>query len=394
MTFYEQDKATAVIKLYGRITEWYNNGEDFSNAFERLDSAYKNIIIRMHCYGGSVIEGTIIYNAIRNARAQVTVMIDGLSASMGTIIMLAADKVIAADNAMTMVHAPSSYVEGNAAKLKSALKALQVMEANFRKRYAEKTGKAEKDVAYLLDGQDHWMSAQEAKDLGLIDEVAPAVVKNIKALDTPTEALTEDVAYARYTALLENLPTATADSTPNPKPQTVPQPELSMKKLLISMFALAGVTEASTDEEVAAAMKTQMDGLKAQMATQAKAQVSSIIATAEQAAGRTYGDDYKAHLQKIGEMAGVETLQAMLGVAAAQPAAAVAPAAAPAPAVPQIVNLMGNATAGTGGAADRASWNWEKWMKEDSKGLEAMAAKDYTAFNALYKAEFGTEAPK
>lgn len=385
MRIYEQDKDTAVIKLYGRITDWYNSGEDFSNVFEQLDRTYKNIVIRMHCYGGSVVEGIVIYNAMLASRAEVTVMVDGLSASMGTIIMLAADKVVAADNALIMVHAPSSFTQGNAKAHKSGLKALETMEANFKKRYAEKTGKQEEEIAYLLDGEDHWLSAQEAKDLGLIDEVAPAVVKNIKTLDPEQQGLTEDVAYARFAALLTE--------TPNSKIQN--PTDTSMKKLLISMIALAGITEASTDEEVATAIKAQFDGLKTQLADLAKAQVNAVIATAEQSTGRPFGEDYKAHLQRIGETAGVATLQAVLGTSAQATASAPASTSAPAPAVPQIISMMGaGSTHGHAQANDRASWSWEKWQKEDPKGLEAMPTKDYTAFNALYKSEFGTEAPK
>src|SRR5688572_22619747 len=110
MFWYEQDSETAVVKMYADIGWWNTSANVFTSLLEQLDTKYKKIIVRIHCYGGGVFEGNAIYNSILNLKAHSTGRIEGVCMSMMTIVMLGFDKIEAADNAIVMVHAPSGVV--------------------------------------------------------------------------------------------------------------------------------------------------------------------------------------------------------------------------------------------------------------------------------------------
>jgi ATP-dependent Clp protease protease subunit len=162
MTYTQIDGNTGEMKIYGHISEWWNSAEEFTTVFEEMESKFNNIRIRMHCFGGSVFEGTVIFNAITKSRANVTIIVEGIAASMGSIILQAGKKRIIADNAFVMIHRPTGYTQGDSETHFNAGKMLQAMEKNFAKTYARRSGKPEGDVKKYLDGNDHWLSAEEA----------------------------------------------------------------------------------------------------------------------------------------------------------------------------------------------------------------------------------------
>jgi ATP-dependent protease ClpP protease subunit len=380
LTITEQDKDTAVVKFYGAIGDWYQNAEAFTSLFDPAGAKYKNILIRVHCYGGSVFEGNVIANSIQNAKPYVTMKIEGVSASMMSIVMLSANKVIIADNGLVMIHCPSGYTAGTAKEHQSTAKLLAKMEANAAKRYALKTGKPESEVRAWFDGNDHWFDAQEAKDAGLVDEIEPAVVKNITQLDKP-EASTPIVAvYNRYQALL-------TDETKIPT-----KTDISMKKTLITMFALQGVTEASSDEDVVKALAEKIQTPQPQAPpSNSKASAETVLASIEKYIGKPFEASARATLLGIGEKAGLEVMQgAMALMAPAAPVAEQTPTQAAAAGVPQVVSMIGGATA-TGAAPGRESWDWDTYQEKDPKALAAMEDSTPKVYNALFKAKYGVE---
>lgn len=382
MTFQEQDKNTAVIKMYCDIGWWETNAQNMSDTIERLSAIYANIIIRTHCYGGSVFDGNVIYNAIKSSKANITVRIEGVAASMMTIIMCAAATVEIAENGFVMVHCPSGYVSGTAKDMIAASKLLGSMEKNFVKKYTTKTGKPESEIKDLFDGTDHWFDAEDALAMGLVDKVIEPVVEDLAEIETPTAGTDPATIYNRYAALL-------ADASHNDLPISKTG---SMKRLLITMFGLEGVNEQSSDEQIAEAMKKKVDNLENQITAQATVHVDELIATAETTLGKPFEAAYKATLQTVGLKAGVPALQTMLGNSIPTPQAAALAPAASAPQTPVVMNLLaGAAGMPQGGANDRASWTWDDYQTKAVADLQAMSKANPTAFKALYKAKYGTE---
>ena len=375
------ENGQAVIKLYSSIGDWEASAENFTRVFEKADADNKEILIRLHCMGGSCFDGIAIYNTIRNSKAYVTVQIDGVSASMSSIIMLAAQKIIAADNALVMLHPPSTYAQGTSKELRKDAELLDKLQKNAIKRYSEKSGRPEAEIeATYFDGSDHWLDADEALAAGLIDEIIPAVVPNIKQLDKPANEKEMKAVYSKYTAML----------SPNLTP---PTPNYTaMKKLLITTFALSGLTEDSSDQAIADALQAKM---KAEppvagatppphQASVAKETAEAVLDSVEHMTGKAYEPSARATLAEIGEKAGLPAMRLAMGAVAG----AAANPAAHTPA-PKIVDMLGNNTKLA--ATDRAGWSFDEWQTKDAKGLAAL---EYDAFNAIYKDKFGVNAPK
>ncbi len=253
------NKDEVELKFYGEIGRWsLRSGKSFSQIFNEFDSKYKKIIIRLHCYGGEVFEGNVIYNTIANANAEVTIVIDGVAASMGSIIMLAGAKIKIAENGYIMIHNPSGGSWGNAASHLSAAKLLRSMERNFAKKYAAKTGKSEKDALKYFDGTDHWIDADEALAMGLVDEIIEPVVNNIKKLDkAEAKSIGVQAMCERFCALVDE------DSKPNNDKMD--------KQKLISHYNLEGVTAESSDTAIMEALDKKLKAEKdAKEAAEAK----------------------------------------------------------------------------------------------------------------------------
>jgi ATP-dependent Clp protease, protease subunit len=175
MKWYEiKSKADkAEIWIYEFIGEdfWTGGGVTAKN-FQKEIAEIKASQIDLHINspGGEVFDGITIYNLIKQHPANVTTYIDGLAASIASVIALAGNKVIMAENALYMVHNPSGMAIGTANDMRSLADVLDKVASTMVGTYVSKSGKSEKDVKALMDGET-WMTAQEAKDFGFIDEI-------------------------------------------------------------------------------------------------------------------------------------------------------------------------------------------------------------------------------
>lgn len=166
------------IDIYGDIgASWWGDSVTAAQFVKDLrEVTAANITVRINSYGGSVVDGIAIYNAIKRHSAKVTVSIDGLAASIASLIAMAGDEVEIADNAMIMVHAPWGGAYGNATELRAYADLLDTWAQAMSGSYAAKTGKTKDEIlALLTDGEDHWYSAQDALDFGLVDRIVDAV---------------------------------------------------------------------------------------------------------------------------------------------------------------------------------------------------------------------------
>ena len=101
---------TAEIRMYGYIGEWDEiQYMSFQNEFRTLVEQYTEITLRVNSGGGSVYEGFAIYDLLRNSKANITVIVEGIAASMASIISLAGDTIKMTENARFMFH----RVKGN-----------------------------------------------------------------------------------------------------------------------------------------------------------------------------------------------------------------------------------------------------------------------------------------
>jgi ATP-dependent Clp protease, protease subunit len=132
------------------------------------------LTVRINSPGGSVFDGVAIYNALKRHDARVTVWIDGIAASIASMIAMAGNEVVMPENAILMLHDPSALVIGTASDMRGMADALDKMKAGMVAAYRDKSGRDDAEIEALMAAET-WLSADEAVDLGLADRVEQPV---------------------------------------------------------------------------------------------------------------------------------------------------------------------------------------------------------------------------
>jgi len=122
--------------------------------------------------GGSVSAGMAIYDTMQFIRPAVSTLCVGQAASMGSLLLTAGEKGMrfATPNARIMVHQPSGGFQGQASDIERHAQDIIKLKRRLNEVYVEHTGRDYETIERTLD-RDHFMTADEAKDFGLIDKV-------------------------------------------------------------------------------------------------------------------------------------------------------------------------------------------------------------------------------
>lgn len=202
----------ADILIYGEIGGgWFSDPDQsvtakgFAADLKALGKV-KNLNIYINSPGGAVFEGQAIYSQLKRHAAHKTVQIDGLAASIASVIAMAGDTVIMPDNALMMIHRASGLCMGDAEDLRKTADALEKAEAGIVAAYALKTGKPTDELLALM-AEETWMTAADALALGFVDQASPAI---------PMTACATPEALARFKHPPAALLQASAPSVPNP----------------------------------------------------------------------------------------------------------------------------------------------------------------------------------
>lgn len=165
-----------VIDIYGEIVPESWRWEDEMSAMHFKDQLEKfsdveEITVNINSPGGAVFEGVAIYNMLKRHKAKVIVNIDGLAASIASVIAMAGDVVRIPSNSMLMVHNAMSMEFGNAKDMREAADLLDKITGTIRTTYLDKTDKINEATLTALMDAETWLTADEAKHYGLVDEV-------------------------------------------------------------------------------------------------------------------------------------------------------------------------------------------------------------------------------
>lgn len=129
--------------------------------------------------GGDVFAGLSIYNALREHNGTITVRVDGLAASIASIVAMAGDHIAMSPGTQMMIHKPSVLVAGNADDLDKAKSVLEAIEDGMVPIYMARTGLSQEKISEMLEAET-WMSPDQAVELGFADEVLAPVEKSEK----------------------------------------------------------------------------------------------------------------------------------------------------------------------------------------------------------------------
>ena len=140
--------------------------------FLEAEDPEKDIQLYINSPGGSVTAGMAIYDTMQYIKCDVSTICIGMAASMGAFLLAggAKGKRMALPNAEIMIHQPLGGAQGQATEIEIAAKHILQTKEKLNKILAENTGKALEIIAADTD-RDNWMTADEAKEYGLIDNV-------------------------------------------------------------------------------------------------------------------------------------------------------------------------------------------------------------------------------
>lgn len=180
----------AEIVIYAAIgQDFWGDGsmvsaKQFSDELKKIDSSVSELVIRLNSPGGDVFDGVAIYNRLKQFKAKKTVYIDGLAASIASIIALAGDEILIGEGALYMVHLPWTWAVGNRMDLDNTVNRLMDVEEQMVSIYSKKTGLDRAEVKALLEAET-WMDADQAIEKGFVskkvEESVPIAASAMKA---------------------------------------------------------------------------------------------------------------------------------------------------------------------------------------------------------------------
>jgi ATP-dependent protease ClpP protease subunit len=165
-----QNKAgeKAALYIYDEIGYWGDTAASLVDQLGKVDA--DEIDVHISSPGGDIFDGLAIYQALKSHKAKVTVKVDGLAASIASVIAMAGDTVIIAPKASMMIHDGWTMAVGNAAELRKTADLLDKQSAVIASVYADRSNR---DANFWRDQmrEETWYTAQEALDAGLVDEI-------------------------------------------------------------------------------------------------------------------------------------------------------------------------------------------------------------------------------
>jgi ATP-dependent Clp endopeptidase proteolytic subunit ClpP len=167
-----KNEKTAEISIYDEIGGWGISAKQFISELNTLEA--ENITLRIHSPGGEILDGNAIYNALVRHPANINVSIDGLAASMASVIACAGDTVTMASNGLFMIHNPWTMAAGESEELRKSADLLDKMKENIVGAYQKRTGLGKGELSDMMDAET-WMTADEALENGFIDSIGEKV---------------------------------------------------------------------------------------------------------------------------------------------------------------------------------------------------------------------------
>lgn len=169
-------KDACCILLYGDIGDYDDvRSGDIARELLEAEAQSGRIDVRINSNGGEIYAGIAIFNALRNSKADITIYVDGIAASMACVIALCGKPVQMSRYARLMLHSVQGSCYGNKDEMLGCIREIESLEDTLCEMYAARMGRDKDEIRSLyFDGKDHWLRADEALALGLIDGIYDA----------------------------------------------------------------------------------------------------------------------------------------------------------------------------------------------------------------------------
>jgi ATP-dependent Clp endopeptidase proteolytic subunit ClpP len=237
------DAPAAEVSIHDEIGSWGVTAKEFI-AELRAIAVQKPINLSLHSPGGEVFDGLAIYHALK-ARGNVNVRIEGLAASMASVIAMAGTRISMPRNAYLMIHNPSGFAMGESSDMRQLADLLDKLKGSLIAAYRDRTKKSDEDLTAMMDAET-WLTGEEAVAQGFADEVTDAVALSASAFKG-----------SRITAQLTHRPAALFDtSAPSTAHADHPTLTTEQMKALLALAKKIGIAFAdnATEDQILAAI--------------------------------------------------------------------------------------------------------------------------------------------
>lgn len=205
------------------------NSAEYIRSLIESNKNISEIEIYINSIGGYVDEGVSIYNLLKRQSVPVTAYIDGMACSIASVVAMAASKIVMPSNTTMMIHHAVGGCYGNAKEHREYAEQLEKISTASTNSYLVHAGEklTRETLEPLLDAET-FLTAQEAFDLGLCDEIVdPVDLTESKEIVVDAEQKKNPKAKQAAAELLKMLGTKVET---NPRPQTPPEPQAEPKE--------------------------------------------------------------------------------------------------------------------------------------------------------------------
>jgi ATP-dependent Clp endopeptidase proteolytic subunit ClpP len=271
----------AEVSIYDEIGFGGVTAKSFLAELKKLSG--QRVHLRINSVGGSVVEGAAIYNALRRHKGGLVVHIDALAASMASVIAMAGDETLIADNALVMIHNPWGMTMGDADELRKEADILDKLKATLVNAYVRKTGMEAEQVAQMMDDET-WLDATEAVALGFAD----AIEDGIEA----AASITPEAARARFDTFQNSMARKTTKTI---KAEEAAPAEVVAEPIVEAPVADEAV-DTSSEDTMNAELQAKVDALQADLA--AKVEADTVRAQADEVTAKEL-ETLKAEVERL-----------------------------------------------------------------------------------------------
>ena len=219
------DDKTGELTLYGEISDvtWWGDEVTPKQFKEDLDALgdIETLNVYINSPGGDVFAGQAIYSMLNRHKAYKKVYIDGLAASIASLVAMAGDKIIMPANAMMMIHSPWTFAFGNAQEFRKLADDMDKIRDSMIVAYESRSALTTEEITEIMDAET-WLSAEDCLGYGLADEIEEA---------KQVAACVDEKYFARYV----NVPKDLLQEQSQEPDEEVRAKDLKKQKLLLEL---------------------------------------------------------------------------------------------------------------------------------------------------------------
>jgi ATP-dependent protease ClpP protease subunit len=267
----------AEITLFDEIGFGGTSAKAFISDLKKLSG--QRVHLRINSVGGSVVEGTAIYNALRRHKGGLTVHVEALAASMASVVAMAGDEVAIADNALLMIHNPWSMSMGDADDLRKEADVLDKLKSTLVNAYKRKTGMDADEISDMMN-EETWLGAEEAVAFGFADYIEDGM--------EAAASITPEAARARFDKFSNSMRKPAKNRKAEEAAPEVVEPAVE-----------APVTDEAVDiseENMTAELQAKVDALQAEL--NAKVEADTARAQADEVTAKEL-ETLKAEVERL-----------------------------------------------------------------------------------------------